>query len=83
MACGTPVVASNVTSVPEVVGDAAVLVNPYNPKDVAEGMHKCFADRKLYKDLIRKGLARAREFSWQKTALQTISAYEKIHQEGW
>jgi glycosyltransferase involved in cell wall biosynthesis len=83
MACGTPVVASNVTSVPEVVGDAAVMIDPYRPEDIARGILKCLTDDKLRADLNQRGIERAREFTWTKTAQQTIDAYEKVHQSGW
>ncbi len=79
MACGTPVVTSNITSVPEVVGDAALLIDPNRFEDIAEAMHACLADQVVRNDLIEKGKQRARLFTWEKTARQTISAYETIH----
>ncbi|MBE9546629.1 MAG: glycosyltransferase family 4 protein [Proteobacteria bacterium] len=83
MACGTPVVASNATSVPEVVGDAAILVDPYRPEDIAEGIFKCLTDSELRQKMIQRGLERARGFSWRRAAVQTVSAYEKVYQAGW
>jgi len=83
MACGTPVVASNVTSVPEVVGNGAVLVDPYRPEDIADGSRKCLTDEKLRIEMIKRGLVRAGEFSWQKAAVQTVSAYEEVYQSRW
>jgi len=83
MACGTPVVASNVTSVPEVVGDAALLVDPYRTEDIAERIFKYLTDRKLREQMIRRGFARVREFSWERAATQTVSAYEEVYQAGW
>jgi len=83
MACGTPVVASNATSVPEVVGDAAMLVDPYRHEDIAEGIFKCLTDNEVRRELILKGMARARKYTWQKAAAQTVSAYEKVYQAGW
>jgi len=83
MACGTPVVASNVTSVPEVVGDAAVLVDPYRTEDIAEGMFKCLADSNLREQLIEKGKERARAFTWERAAVQAVSAYETVFNAGW
>ena len=73
MACGCPVVTSNVTSIPEVVGDAALLCNPYDPEDIAEKMDIALSmDRQI---LIQKGLARARQFTWDKVVQQTWDVY--------
>ena len=73
MACGCPVVTSNVTSIPEVVGDAALLCNPYDPEDIAEKMDIALSmDRQI---LIQKGLARARQFTWDKVVQQTWDLY--------
>ncbi|HEX2548580.1 MAG TPA: glycosyltransferase family 1 protein [Gammaproteobacteria bacterium] len=68
MACGTPVLTSNVTSLPEVSGDAALLVNPYEEAAIAEGIQQIVHDDTLRKNLIAKGFARAQLFSWDKTA---------------
>src|SRR5213075_1932368 len=65
MASGTPVVTSNVSSLPEVAGDAAVLVDPYDPSAIADGICRLLTDVALRQELRRKGLARAREFSWE------------------
>lgn len=83
MACGIPVIASNVASVPEVVGDAAILVDPYHPEDIASGIYKCLTDSDLRWDLIRRGMARASEFTWERAAVQTVTAYEKVYDAGW
>lgn len=76
MACGTPVVSSNATSLPEVVGDAGLLFDPYRIKEMAEAMHRVLADRYLRASLRQKGLERARSFSWEKTVRATLAAYE-------
>jgi glycosyltransferase involved in cell wall biosynthesis len=68
MACGTPVVTSNVSSLPEVVGDAACLVDPDDTRSIAEAMTRIAADRHLADDLRERGLVRARLFSWERTA---------------
>jgi len=68
MACGTPVVTSNITSLPEVVGDAAVLVDPYNIEAIAWGIWKVLEDTSLREKLRSKGLERVREFTWDRTA---------------
>lgn len=67
MAVGTPVVSSSVTSIPEVAGDAAILVNPYNIADIGKAVEMLIDDSPLRADLIRKGLQRAARFSWEHT----------------
>jgi glycosyltransferase involved in cell wall biosynthesis len=78
MACGTPVLTSNVCSLPEVVGDAAILVNPLNIDDIANGVKRLVQDSSLRRDLKGKGLRRAELFSWRETARRTIQALQLI-----
>jgi len=78
MACGCPVVVSNVASLPEVCGDAAQYVDPYNIESIAEGMHKVLMDEDLRQNLIEKGLARARLFRWEKSAREHIKVFEEV-----
>jgi glycosyltransferase involved in cell wall biosynthesis len=78
MACGTPVVCSHVSSLPEVVGDAAVIVNPENVFDIARGMKEILLDDNLRKRLIARGLEQVRQFSWERTASQVLQAYEEV-----
>ncbi len=66
--CGVPVITSNVTSMPEVAGDAALLVNPFQPESIAGAMKKIAEDSVLRDTLIKKGLARKNEFTWQRTS---------------
>ena len=80
MACGTPVVTSNVSSLPEVVNDAAVLVNPENVFDIARGIREVLLDENLRADLIRKGYQQARRFSWAQTARQVLEIYQEVAQ---
>jgi glycosyltransferase involved in cell wall biosynthesis len=75
MACGTPVVTSNVSSLPEVVGDAAVLVNPENVFDIARGIRDVLLDRALRAELIRRGREQAARFSWSRTAQEVLEIY--------
>jgi glycosyltransferase involved in cell wall biosynthesis len=75
MACGTPVVTSNVSSLPEVVGDAAVLVNPENVFDIARGIREALLDETLRAELIRRGHAQAARFSWERTARAVLDIY--------
>lgn len=74
MNCGTPVITSNISSMPEVSGKAAVLVNPEEAEDIAEGIKEALEKRK---DLIKKGKERAKEFSWEKTAKETLKIYQE------
>lgn len=78
MACGCPVVVSNVASLPEVCGDAAYYVNPYNIESIAEGMYKVLTDESLRRSLIEKGLERAKLFSWEKSAREHIKVFEEV-----
>jgi len=77
MACGTPVVTANVSSLPEVVGDAAVLVNPANVFDIARGIRDVLLDEALRAELIRRGLEQAARFSWERTAQQMLEIYRE------
>lgn len=68
MACGTPVIAARAASIPEVVGDAALLVDPLDVAGIAEAMASLLTDHALATDLRDRGVARARSFSWERTA---------------
>ncbi|MFC1568318.1 glycosyltransferase family 4 protein [Candidatus Margulisiibacteriota bacterium] len=72
MACGLPVIASNASSLPEVVGDAGILVDPRRPDDIAAAMVRVLGDKELKDDLVRKGLERAKKFSWEISASGTL-----------
>jgi glycosyltransferase involved in cell wall biosynthesis len=75
MACGTPVIVSNVSSLPEVVGDAALLVNPENDEEITVALWRLLTDRVLWTELREKGLCRAAAFSWERAAQQTMAVY--------
>jgi len=75
MACGTPVITSNTTSLPEVAGDAALLVDPADPDELCEAMSTILSDHSLREELRRKGLIRAAEFSWKRCAELTAEVY--------
>ncbi len=75
MACGAPVITSNVSSLPEVVGDAAVLVNPENVFDIARGIRDVLLNDHLRNELIRRGHEQANRFSWERTARQVLEIY--------
>jgi glycosyltransferase involved in cell wall biosynthesis len=78
MACGTPVVTSNVTSLPEVVGDAALTIDPTDEAALAEAIHRALTDELLRARLREAGLARAAKFSWERTAAETLAVYRKV-----
>jgi glycosyltransferase involved in cell wall biosynthesis len=78
MALGAPVVASDRGALPEVVGDAGILVDPEAADEVASALHRVLTDSQLRLDLIRKGRQRARQYSWQNTARQVIEVYEEV-----
>ena len=78
MASGTPVVTSNVSSLPEVAGDAAVLVDPYDVASIVDGMQRVLGDPALASDLRRKGLERARDFSWERSVARTHDIYQVV-----
>lgn len=77
MACGCPVVCSNTTSVPEVAGDAAILVNPESVSEIAEGIRRVLTEPGLAESLRERGRAQARKFTWEDCAKETIAAYRK------
>jgi len=73
MSYGLPVICSNVSSLPEAAGGAALLVNPNNPKEIAEAMKKVFGDDDLRKKMIEKGFENVKKFSWEKCARETMN----------
>jgi len=76
MKCGTPVITSNVSCLPEVAGDAAELIHPESTEEIAAAMAKVLGNSHLREAMVRKGLVQAARFTWQETARKTISAYE-------
>lgn len=78
MACGTPVVTSRVSSLPEVVGDAALLVDPYSPEDIAQGILKALEDEALRATLVARGRARVQTFSWERSVRAIHSVYMRV-----
>lgn len=78
MACGTPVVTSNAASLPEVVGDAALLVEPMADDQMAEALRQILTDTQTAQQLIDKGLARAKQFTWQATANRILDVYRHL-----
>jgi glycosyltransferase involved in cell wall biosynthesis len=78
MACGTPVVVAGTTSLPEVVGDAGVLVDPEDVASIADGIRRVVTDEGLRRELSRRGLARAAQFSWGECARRHLALYREL-----
>lgn len=78
MACGTPVLTSNLSSLPEVAGDAACIVDAYQTESIADGMDRLSKNNSYRSELITKGFSQIKKFSWQKTAAQTVKVYESL-----
>jgi glycosyltransferase involved in cell wall biosynthesis len=78
MRCGVPVIASHVASLPEVAGDAALYVDPKDPKDIAEKLLTLADDFSLQESLRQKGFLQAAKFSWERTARKTLDVYEAM-----
>jgi glycosyltransferase involved in cell wall biosynthesis len=80
MACGVPVLTSNVSSLPEIVGDAGVLVEAGDTQSIANGLQLLLEETEFRQDLGERGLQRAKQFSWRATALATLNAYRTAYQ---
>ncbi|MBK1990774.1 glycosyltransferase family 4 protein [Sphaerospermopsis aphanizomenoides BCCUSP55] len=77
MACGTPVITSNVSSLPEVAGDAAILINPVNNREITSAMQATINDSQMRKHLSQKGINRASQFSWETTGKDTLEVLRR------
>ena len=78
MKCGCPVITSDFSSTAEVAGDAGVLVDPLSVDAIAGAMTKVYTDEPFRKELIEKGYAREKEFSWAEAAEQTLAIYREV-----
>lgn len=78
MACGAPVICSNTSSLPEVVGDAALLIDPRDPSDIANAIARVLTDQHLRDELRAKGFAQAAKFSWERAARETLAVYQRV-----
>lgn len=78
MACGTPVITSNTSSLPEVVGDAAITVDPYDVNKLTEEMYEVLINDGLKEEIVRKGLKRSKIFSWDDSAKKTLKVYKEL-----
>ncbi|MDO8638999.1 MAG: glycosyltransferase family 1 protein [Candidatus Daviesbacteria bacterium] len=78
MACGTPVIVSNVSSLPEVVGDAGILIDPYSTDEMAQAIRTILADHTLQSKKSKEGKAQAQKFSWEKMAKTVLRVFEEL-----
>ncbi|HEY6802255.1 MAG TPA: glycosyltransferase family 1 protein [Pyrinomonadaceae bacterium] len=79
MRCGTPTITGDRTCFPEIIGDAGVLVDPFDERAILNGIVKVLTDKNLREDLVVRGLKRANSYDWKKTAQQTLSVYEQVY----
>lgn len=79
MCCGTPTITSNVSSIPEIVGEGAMLINPFDTSELAKSMEMVLENNDIKADLISKGFERALSFSWKKAAQETLAVYENAY----
>ncbi len=79
MACGTPVITSNTSSLPEVVGDAGIMVDPYDVDGLSKSIYEVLTNDGIREDRIKRGLKRAKLFGWEITAKETLQVYEEVH----
>lgn len=78
MACGCPTVVANLTSLPELAGNASILVNPYDEEEVVSGVVEALGNKVKREDLIKRGLRRAESFTWEKCARETLKIYQSV-----
>jgi glycosyltransferase involved in cell wall biosynthesis len=77
MKCGAPVIVGNKTSLPEVVGDAALMIDPFDVNEMAGAIKRVISDSDFRAELRVKGLERAKQFDWKETARRTLAVYER------
>jgi len=82
LACGTPVVTANTSSLPEVVGAAALTVDPYDVAALAHALQRVLEDKALRQELVAQGLARARQFTWETAAQKLLAVYQRTAAPG-
>ena len=80
MACGCPVIVSNVASLPEVTGEAAIKVHPYHTYSLTRALEMVLTDERLRGELVAKGFERAKQFSWEKAAKETLNIYREVEE---
>jgi len=78
MACGTPVITSNTSSLPEVIGDAGIMVDPTDINSLCESMYILLTDKELWNRMSNMGRERSRMFSWEKTSKKILKVYDEV-----
>ena len=78
MSCGCRVITSNTSSLPEVVGDAGIMIDPYDTDALTSSIYEVLTNNELRADMVKKGLERAKMFSWEKTAEETLEIYKDV-----
>ncbi|HEX6484251.1 MAG TPA: glycosyltransferase family 1 protein [Ktedonobacteraceae bacterium] len=81
MACGAPVITSNTSSLPEIVGDAALLVDPHNTGEIAQAITRLLENEELREELREKGYQQVKQYTWPNSARKMLSVYEKLYSE--
>lgn len=81
MACGVPVITSNTSSMPEIAGDAGLIVDPLKPEEITAGIEKILANDDFRNELCKKGIERAKKFSWKNMAVENLKLYEEVYAE--
>lgn len=79
MSCGIPIIASNATSIPEIIGDAAYYINPHNNDELFLAINEVLNNKKLWYNLVDRGLKKCAEYTWEKTAEETMKAYRFLY----
>jgi glycosyltransferase involved in cell wall biosynthesis len=80
MSCGVPVISSNISSIPEVIEDAGILIDPYDTSNLMNALGKVLTNEALREELSIKGLEKSKQFSWANTAEKTLEAYKKVYE---
>lgn len=81
MASGTPVITSDVSSLPEVAGQAAIMIDPYDEKQLYDSIQHLLVNKAKRQELSRRGSLQAQKFSWEQTARNTLEVYKKVYKE--
>jgi glycosyltransferase involved in cell wall biosynthesis len=78
MACGIPVITSNTSSLPEVIGDAGIMVDPTDDKSLSDAMYSVLTDKELWQHMSNNGLQRSKIFTWEKAAKEILEIYDEV-----
>jgi glycosyltransferase involved in cell wall biosynthesis len=78
MACGIPVITSNTSSLPEVIGDVGIMVDPTDEKSLCDAMYSVLTNKELWQHMSNKGLLRSKMFSWERSAQEILKIYDEI-----